>query len=134
MAYEYEWKVDVADTDFSGFIYSPAVLDYSIRAINQLMESIDHAAYQIRERTGSLYPTRRAEVEFIRPARAGDTVTIEVEPDVGDSSMTFDAVGTRDDTRVFEATVTMVFVDAESVEPRPVPEAVRSGLAPYAGE
>lgn len=33
MPYGFERKVRVADTDFSGFIYSPVVLDYSVRAI-----------------------------------------------------------------------------------------------------
>jgi YbgC/YbaW family acyl-CoA thioester hydrolase len=131
MPYEFEWKVRAADTDFSGLLYTPAVLDYSIRAINQLMESFDFAAYQLDKNDGVIYPTRRAEVEYHEPVSAGDLVIIEVTPRIENTSVVFTAKGYEGDRHVFDAVVTMVFVDAETVEPVPVPEAVHSGLDPY---
>lgn len=131
MPYEFEWKVRAADTDFSGLLYTPTVLDYSIRAINQLMESFDFAAYQLDQNGGVIYPTRRAEVEFHEPVGAGDLVIIEVTPRIQNTSVVFTATGYEGDRHVFDAVVTMVFVDADTVEPVPVPEEVHSGLEPY---
>lgn len=64
----------------------------------------------------------------------GDRVSIRVTPDVGTTSITFEATGERDDRPVFEATVTVVFVDEASGESRPVPDEVRARLPEVAGD
>jgi len=134
MTYEFDWKVRAADTDFSGRIYTPAVLDYTVRAINQLMEDIDHSAYQLSDRMGVIYPVVRAEVEYLEAVATGDLVTIHLEPDVGGTSITFEATGYRAANPVFEATVTVVFADKDSGESRPVPDEVRERLPAVAGD
>lgn len=128
MAYEYHWKLGAADTDFSKRVYTPAVLDYTVRAINQLMETFDHSAYQLLEREGVLYPVAHAEVDYLEPIEIGDEVVIHLSPTVGGSSITFEAVGRRDGTDVFEAEVVVVFVDDSNGKSVPVPETVRAEL------
>lgn len=132
MPYEFDWQVRVADSDFSGLVYTPAALDYSIRAINELMATLDYAAYQQGEAADVIYPTKRAEVEFVEPMGVGDEITIAVSPEVGESSVTFVAEGLDGEGTAFEATVVMVFANADTVEPVPVPADVRSGLERYA--
>lgn len=132
MPYEFDWQVRVADSDFSGLVYTPAVLDYSIRAINELMASMDYAAYQEGDAADVIYPTKHAAVDFVEPIGVGDQLTIEVTPDLGDSSVTFVAKGRRGDETAFEATVIMVFVDADTMEPVSIPDDVRTGLGRYA--
>lgn len=131
MPYEFDWRVRVADSDFSGLVYTPAVLDYSLRAINELMATFDFAAYQQGDAADVIYPTKRAEVEFDEPIGVGDDVTIAVTPEAGDSSVTFRACGEHDGAVAFEATVVMVFVDADSLEPVSIPADVRAGLDRY---
>ena len=133
MPYEFDWWVRVADSDFSGLVYTPAVLDYSIRAINELMATLDYAAYQGGDAADVLYPTKRAEVEFVEPIGVGDEVTIAVTPDLGESSVTFVAEGSEGGDTVFEATVVMVFVDADTLDPVSIPADVRTGLERYGG-
>lgn len=132
MPYEFDWRVRVADSDFSGLVYTPAVLDYSLRAINELMATFDFAAYQQGDAADVIYPTKRAEVEFAEPIGVGDDVTIAVTPELGDTSVTFRARGESDGATAFKATVVMVFVDADSLEPVSVPGDVRAGLERYA--
>lgn len=86
------------------------------------MERVVHAVYRIRERNGTLYPTRRAVVDFLAPIRAGDSLTVEVVPRAGDTSVAFDTDGTCDDTRFFDAMARVVFVDSETVAPTSVPD------------
>jgi acyl-CoA thioesterase FadM len=128
MAYEFDWKLRAADTDFSRRVYTPAVLDYTVRAINQLMEDIDHSAYQIHEREGLLYPIAHAEIDYLEAIEVGDLVTISLSHAVGSSSITFEAVGRRDGVEVFEAEVVVVFVDDSDGRSVPVPDAVRARL------
>lgn len=129
MAYEFDWKLRAADTDFSGRVYTPAALDYTLRAINQLMEDIDNSAYQIQEREGLFYPVRSASVDYLTPLAIGDEVTIHLTHEMGMTSITFQAEGRKDCGVAFEAEMTVVFVDAESGESVPVPDAVRTRLA-----
>ena len=131
MPYEFDWQVRVADSDFSGLVYTPAVLDYSIRAINELMSTFDFAAYQQGEAADVIYPTKHAEVEFVEPIGVGDEIVIAVTPELGETSVTFVAEGWHGDERAFEATVVMVFVDADTLEPVSIPGGVRTGLEPY---
>lgn len=131
MAYEYEWKIVAADTDFSGLVYTSAVVDYVLRAVNQLMAEIDYAAYQIEDRENLLTPTVQTSVEFQEPMEIGDELTIELVPTISTSSITFRATGRLEGRQTFDAELTSVFVDASTKESVPVPEEVRTRLAEY---
>lgn len=126
--YEFDWKVRAADTDFSGRVYTPAVLDYTVRAINQFMEDGNHSAYQLRDRERIVYPVRAAEVEYLAPMAAGDETTISLTHETGETSIAFDATGRRGGEDVFRATVTVVFVDTETGATVPIPDDVREYL------
>jgi acyl-CoA thioesterase FadM len=132
MAYEFDWQVRAADSDFTGLIYTPAVLDYTLRAINELMGTLGYAAWEGGDGAELIYPTKRAEVEFVAPIEVGDAVTIALVPRLGTSSITFAAEGRRDGQPVFEAEMVMVFVDESTGESVPMPGDVRSGLERYA--
>lgn len=129
MEYEFDWKLRAADTDFSGRVYTPAVLDYTVRAINQLMEDLDHSAYQLEEREGVIYPVARAEIDYLESIRVGDEVVIHLAAEVGTTSITFSAAGRREGDAVFEAEVTVVFVETATGDSVSVPDAVRTRLA-----
>lgn len=129
MEYEFDWKLRAADTDFSGRVYTPAVLDYTVRAINQLMEDFDHSAYQLEEREGVIYPVARAEIDYLESIQVGDEVVIHLDAAVGTTSITFSAVGRREGDAVFEAEVTAVFVETATGDSVSVPDAVRTRLA-----
>jgi len=126
--YEFDWKVRAADTDFSGRVYTPAVLDYTVRAINQFMEDGGHSAYQLQDREGIVYPVRAAEVEYLAPMATGDETTIALTHETGETSVRFDATGRRDGEDVFRATLTVVFVDTETGDAVSIPDHVREYL------
>lgn len=131
MVYVYEWKIVAADTDFSGLVYTSAVVDYVLRAVNELMDEIGYAAYRIEERENLLTPTVQTCVEYHAPMRVGDIVTIELVPEVSNTSITFNATGQLEGNPVFTAELTSVFMDASTNESVPVPDDVRTRLAKH---
>jgi acyl-CoA thioesterase FadM len=131
MAYTYEWTVRTGDTDFSGFVYTPTVVDYVVRGMEQLMSDIGFSPSSSNER-GFVYPAVHAEADYLGTFGVDDEVTIELVPAVGETSITLDAVGTLDEETVFTADLTLACVDEETMEPVRVPNDVRERLTQYA--
>jgi acyl-CoA thioesterase FadM len=131
MAYTYEWIVRTGDTDFSGFVYTPTVIDYVVRGMEELMTEIGFSPSASTER-GFVYPAVHAEADYLGTFGVDDEVTIALVPDVGETSITLTARGTLDGETVFTATLTLACVDVETMESAQIPEDIQTQLAQYA--
>ena len=129
--YTFTWTVRTGDTDFSGLVYTPTVIDYVAQAMQDLLAEVEFSPRDSHER-GLVYPVVHAEADYHEPFGIYDSVTIGLVPSVGDTSMTFDATGDLDGTTVFEASITIACVDVETHESAAVPDDVKRGLAAYA--
>jgi acyl-CoA thioesterase FadM len=131
MAYSYTWTVRTGDTDFSGLIYTPTVIDHVVRGMEELMAEIEFSPSAAQER-GLLYPAVHAEADYVDSFGVDDIVTVALVPHVGDASIELAARGTLDDELVFTAELTLVCTDAASGESTPVPLDIRDRLEQYA--
>jgi acyl-CoA thioesterase FadM len=132
MAYSYTWTVRTGDTDFSGLVYTPAVIDCVVRGMEKLMTEIEFSPTAAQER-GLLYPAVHAEADYVDSFGVDDTVTVTLVPCVGDTSITLTARGTLNNELVFTAELTLACIDAASSEPTPVPSDIRNLLQAYTG-
>lgn len=130
MAYSYDWTVRTGDTDFSGFVYTPTVIDHVVRGMEKLMDEIGFSPSAADER-GVVYPAVHAEADYVGTFGVDDTVTVELVPSVGDTSITLTAHGSLDDETVFTAELTLACIDSETMEPATVPTDIRERLAAY---
>lgn len=130
MTYTYEWQIRSGDTDFSGLVYTPEVIDCMVVAVQALLQEVGYS-HTTAMADGIQYPAVRAEADYLGSITIDDLVTVEVTPEIGTTSITFRAVGTVSET-VFEGSITLVFVDADSGEPVPVPGDVSEKLRTYA--
>lgn len=112
MSFEYTWKVYAGDTDYSGRIYTPAVIDYVIRTLQEFREAVGFSNERF-QREGFIPPARNIDVNYLAPIRVDDVLTITLDPSVGTTSMTYDLSGTTDRDRAVEGALTTVFVDSE---------------------
>lgn len=128
--YTYHWPIRSGDTDFSGLVYTPAVIDCVVEAAQALLEDIDYDPLTAME-DDILYPTAHAEADYLGEISIGDQIIVEITPDIGTTSVTFEALG-KLDAVVFESELTLVFVDTDSKEPQPVPDDVAEALSTYA--
>jgi acyl-CoA thioesterase FadM len=131
MAYSYTLTVRTGDTDFSGLIYTPTVIDHVVRGMEEMMDEIEFSPSAAEER-GLLYPAVHAEADYVDSFGVDDTVTVALVPRVGDASITLAARGTLDNELVFTAELTLACIDAASGESTPVPPDIRNRLQAYA--
>lgn len=131
MPFEYVQRVRLEDTSTAGTLYYAVVPQYVGRAVEDLIAATGHPYREnLADDLGLVVV--RTETEYAAPMREGDELTIELIPVVGDSSITFEASATRDGAEVFRASETRVAVDLSTMDPHPVPESLRTGLAEYA--
>lgn len=129
MVYTYQWRIRSGDTDFSGLVYTPEVIDCMVVAVQEMLEEVGYPHTTAMDE-GIQYPAVRAEADYLGAITIDDLVSVEITPDVGTTSVTFRAVGTVSEV-AFEGSVTLVFVDADSGEPVEVPAAVSEKLKAY---
>jgi acyl-CoA thioesterase FadM len=121
MPYESTWTISAGDTDYSGRIYTPVVIDYVIKTLGEFRRGVGFP--NKRFETGPVVPpARNIEIEYLGAIRVDDELAIALTPSVGTTSVTHAFTGTVDGELVFEGELTVVFIDTETEEPVPVPE------------
>lgn len=127
MAFEKEWKIYAGDTDYSGRIYTPEVVDFLIKTLQDFRASIGFPNERF-ESGEYIPPARNIDVNYLAAIRTGDRLAVTIDPTIGTTSVTYEVGGEVEGTAVFDGTITTVFIDKESQEPIPVPEAFRRGV------
>lgn len=131
MPYRYDWKVHVGNTDFSGLIYAPDAVDAFAISSQELFETIGYPPSRARDE-GFIYPAVNVAVDYIDAIRLDDVVALELIPEIGESSVTFDVEGWLEETLVLEGSLTHVFISTETHDPLSIPSEIRAGLQEYA--
>lgn len=133
MGYEFETIVRAGDTDVTGAIYTPQVVDWIARGLHDIRAAAGYS-YADYEEMGIASAAVNVNVDYLAPIRMEDTVYIEMTPDVGNTSIRFDTSGTVDGTRVFEGSITLAFIDSETREGVSVPDELRRAFEQFADE
>ncbi|WP_458210632.1 acyl-CoA thioesterase [Haladaptatus sp. NG-SE-30] len=121
MPYESKWTIYAGDTDYSGRIYTPVVIDYVIRTLGEYRSSVGFPNSRF-EHGPVIPPARNIEIDYLGAITVDDELKITLTPTVGTSSVTHEFTGSVDTDIVFEGTLTVVYVDSETEEPVPVPD------------
>jgi acyl-CoA thioesterase FadM len=111
------------ETDASGSFHYTAPLRWAEDAEHALLLSVG-------TKPGS-FPRRVVNSSFLRPLRAGDTYTVDLEVErIGSTSITYRWRVLSGGAVCVEGSHTVVHVDSEG-RPKPVPESLRRGLIPH---
>jgi acyl-CoA thioesterase FadM len=121
MPYESTWTIYAGDTDYSGRIYTPVIVDYVIKTLGEFRTSVGFPNGRF-EAGPVVPPARHLDVEFLGAIRVDDELTIALTPTIGSTSVTHAFTGTVDGAVVFEGELTVVYIDTETEQPVPVPE------------
>jgi len=121
MPYESTWTIYAGDTDYSGRIYTPVVIDYVIKTLGEFRAGVGFP--NERFETGPVVPpARHIDIDYLGAIRVDDELTIALTPTIGETSVTHAFTGTVDGDPVFEGELTVVYIDTETEAPVPVPE------------
>ena len=133
MPYRYEWTVGVGETDFSGRIYTPELIDCLAEGLEGMMCEVGYGPKRAFEE-GIVYPAVHTEAEYLSPIGLNDNVSVTMVPTIGTTSVRTETDGHIDGEKVFWGEITAVFVDNETSETVPVPDDVRHGLRNFVND
>jgi acyl-CoA thioester hydrolase len=129
---EFRWPVRVyyEDTDAAGLVYHSNYLKFMERARTEWLRLLGHGQDQLRSRDGVLFVVRRADVEFMRPARIDQLLEVTARiTRWGGASMRFEqSVCDGGDGPLCRAQVEVVCIDAATLKPCRLPDFIKEAL------
>jgi len=134
----FSWAARVywEDTDGGGIVYYANFLRFLERARTEWLRSLGHSQHELARTAGILFAVAGLAVEYRRPARLDDELTITCEPRSERATMMrfaqriyrSSALGETDNLLV-EADVRVVCVDARTLKPKRLPDFLVDALA-----
>ncbi|MCI0401214.1 MAG: tol-pal system-associated acyl-CoA thioesterase [Gammaproteobacteria bacterium] len=129
---EFNWTVRVyyEDTDAGGVVYYANYLKFMERARTEWLRDLGFEQDQLLKNEGLVFAVRRVSLEYLKPARLNDLLTVGVRMiEGGAASIDFEQAVTNETGDVLcQGRVKIVCADAESLRPRPLPSAILSEL------
>ena len=123
------------DTDGGGIVYYANYLRFLERARTEWLRSLGHSQHELARTAGLLFAVAGLSVEYRRPARLDDELTITCDPRAERATVMNFAqriyrgvgAGATDDLLV-EADVRVVCVDARTLKPKRLPDFLDAAL------
>ena len=111
--HRYSLRVYYEDTDAGGVVYHATYLRFAERARTEALRDLGIPHAELLRDFGLMFMVRRIEVDYLRPARLDDSLTIVTEPlAVGGASSTL-----RQDVRGPEGSCAVLTVRLACVKP-----------------
>ena len=125
---DFVWPVRVyyEDTDAGGVVFYANYLKFMERARTEWLRSLGFEQDRLRDQEGVLFAVRQVRLDFLRPARFNDALTVSVRVTRrGKASLSFEQqVRSQDDaSRVYcSGEGKLACINAEGFRPRPIPQ------------
>lgn len=113
------------DTDAGGVVYYANYLRFMERARSEWLRGLGFEQDQLRDEAGVVFVVRRVEIDYLAPARFNDLLDVSVGlVDAGRVSIDVAQRIERGPTRLAQASVRLVCVDAARFKPAKIPAAL----------
>jgi acyl-CoA thioester hydrolase len=132
----FHWPVRIywEDTDAGGIVFYANYLKFFERSRTEWLRQLGINQQRLRETAGGLFVVSASHVNYLRPARLDDCLTVSAElSEVARASMTLTQVAHRVDDdgtqlRLCEATIRIGWVNAQTLRPERIPAAVLAAV------
>ena len=121
-------RIYYEDTDAGGIVYHAAYLRFAERARTEALRAMGLPHAEMAARHGAFLVVKRIEVEYAKPARLDDLVTIRTTIRRVSAVLDLDQDVLLGDDILAALKVRLVCVGAEGLRPRALPEPWRSAL------
>jgi len=122
-------RVYYEDTDAGGVVYYANYLKFFERARTEWLRHLGIGQTLLAETEGRLFVVKNVEIQYRRPARLDDELTIHTEVRrMGRASIHFEQRAVRGDDLLCKATVTVCCVDTTGFRPIDIGPTVRNLL------
>jgi acyl-CoA thioester hydrolase len=126
-------RVYYEDTDAAGIVYYANYLRFIERGRTELLRTLGHDQNALMKE-GIAFAVRSASVEFLKPARLDDLLTVETGiASLGRAQATFAQRILRDNELLLDAKIRVACIDPLRGKPIPMPRALHEQLSALPG-
>lgn len=129
----FTWPVRVywEDTDAGGIVFYANYLKFFERARTEWLRSLGVAQGELRATTGGIFIVSETSVRYLAPARLDDELLVTARLEAaGRASLIIAQQARRGDTLLCEGTIRIGWVDASTLRPGRIPQAILEVLHP----
>ena len=126
---EFSWAARVywEDTDGGGVVYYANYLKFMERARTEWLRAQGHSQAELAEQFGFVFAVVEVKVNYRRPARLDDELTISCQPvPEGRASIRFKQVVRKGGETLADGEVRVACVDAKTFRPRALPDFIKA--------
>lgn len=122
-------RVYYQHTDAGGVVFHSRYLDFMECARTELLQSLGFDLGVLAREQHLLFMVYSAVIDYIRPARLNETIAVSARVErIGRARLVFRQEATRGDALLARGEITLACVDARSLKPVAVPQALRDCL------
>ncbi len=123
----FEWRVRVywEDTDAGGIVFYANYLKFFERARTEWLRSLGVAQGTLKEDAGGMFVVSETSVRYLAPARLDDELLVTAQLEAsGRASLIIAQEARRGDTSLAVGTIRIGWVDAATLRPGRIPDAI----------
>ena len=127
----FQWPVRVywEDTDAGGIVFYANYLKFFERARTEWLRSLGVAQSRLKEDAGGMFVVSGTSVRYLAPARLDDELSVTAQlQDSGRASLIIAQEARRDGTLLAVGTIRIGWVDAATLRPARIPDAILAVL------
>lgn len=133
MSFAIQVRVYYEDTDAAGIVYYANYLRFIERGRTELLRALGHDQNALMKE-GIAFAVRSASVEFLRPAKLDDLLTVETAiASLGRAQVTFAQRVLRGHELLLDAKIHVVCIDPVRGKPIPMPRVLHQQLSALPG-
>ena len=123
-------RIYFEDTDAGGIVYHANYLRYAERGRSEALRALGVPHGEMIALHGRMFVVRRAEIDYERPARLDDVLTVATRvARVGAARLVLDQAISRGEAPIARIGLTLACVDVATGRPTRLPAPVRDALA-----
>lgn len=127
--FSFDLRVYYEDTDAGGVVYYANYLRFMERARTEWLRALGVNQDELARTSGVLFAVRRAGVEFLKPARLDDVLSVTVAVTrIGNASIEFAQEVVRAQTVLCAASIKIACLTSDGFTPTAVPPALRQKI------
>lgn len=124
-----EYRIYWAETDAGGIVYHARYLDLAERGRTEWLHTLGYGQADMLEDMGCVFAVRHAAVDFLKPGRLDDIVTVVTQlTELGRTSLTLAQAIRRGEETLALVMVVLVCID-RAQRPVRIPDAIRATVA-----
>ncbi len=132
--HRYDLRIYFEDTDAGGLVYHANYLRFAERARTEALRAMGLPHSEMMLRHGMIFVVRHAELDYQRPARLDDSLTVEtITVSVGGASVKLRQRMVRGEETLVLVDLTLVSVRLQTGRAERMPAAWRAALMAMAG-